>query len=214
MDKLVNGSNALPQRYIQLTRDQASNFKEEQLVQPDPNDIGGRSRRQLKVYYNILNILGDRMRKHSSATIRLTGSSDAGAATGKEFAESVKNYLVNVFGVDGNRITTVGRNKPEIPSTLPGATRELELTRPEDRRIEVSSDSPEMLEPVQIISLQEEPLDSDVLFNVPGAEQNLSSWSLEVTDETGAAKQYGPFTTSQERIAGRTILGSQNEGRY
>lgn len=208
------GSNALPQRYIQLTRDQASNFKEEQLVQPDPNDIGGRSRRQLKVYYNILNILGDRMRKHSSATIRLTGSSDAGAATGKEFAESVKNYLVNVFGVDGNRITTVGRDKPEIPSTLPGATRELELTRPEDRRIEVSSDSPEMLEPVQIISLQEEPLDSDVLFNVPGAEQNLSSWSLEVTDETGAAKQYGPFTTSQERIAGRTILGSQNEGRY
>ncbi len=208
------GSPAVPQRYIQLTRDQASRFREDQLVQPDPNDVGGRSRRQLKVYDNILNILGDRMRRLPSATISLSGSSDQGAAAGKGYAESVKNYLVSVFGIDAGRITTIGRDKPEIPSTLPGATRELELTRPEDRRVEVSSTTPEMLDPVQIISLQEEPLDSDVLFNVPGAQENLSSWSIEVSDETGAVKQYGPFTADQERVPGKTILGNASEGRY
>ena len=208
------GTTVVPQRYAQLTKDQATNFKEEQLLQPDPNDLGGRSRRQLTVYHNILNILGDRMRRYPSSAIRLTGSSDRGAAAGKDCAESVKSYLINIFGIDGNRITTTGREKPEIPSTIPGATRELELVKPEDRRVEIASETPEILEPVQIISLQEEPLDSDVLFSVPGAGQNLTSWSVEVSDESGTIKHYGPFTTDQERVPGKTILGSQNEGRY
>lgn len=208
------GTVAVPQRYVQLARERATNFKEEQLLQPDPNDVGGRSRRQLTVYHNILNILGDRLRRYSSATIRLIGSSDQGTTQGKDYAESVKRYLVDVFGIDGGRITATGRDKPEIPSTLPGASRELEFVRPEDRRVEVTSASPEMLEPVQIISLQEEPLDSDVLFSVPGAEQNLSSWSVEITDQAGTVKRYGPFTTDQERISGKTILGDQMEGTY
>jgi outer membrane protein OmpA-like peptidoglycan-associated protein len=208
------GSATVPQRYVQLTKEQAANFKEEQLLQPDPNDVGGRSRRQLTVYHNILNILGDRLRRYPSAAIHLIGSSDQGATQGKDCAESVKRYLVEVFGIDGNRITTKGREKPEVPSTLPGASRELELVRPEDHRVEVTSSSDEMLEPVQIISLQEEPLDSDVLFSVPGAGQNLSSWSVEVTDEAGTVKRYGPFTADQERVSGKTILGDQTEGRY
>ncbi len=208
------GSSEIPSRFTQLTSDKARDFREEQLVQPDPNDVGGRSRRQLTVYHNILNILGDRMRRYPSATLHLTGSSDQGAPAGRQYAESVKRYLVDVFGIDAGRITTEGRVKPPVPSTLPGATRELELTQPEDRRVEVTSETAEILDPVQIISLQEEPLDSDVLFSVPDAEQNLSSWSVEVTPESGPMKHYGPFTTDQERISGKTILGDQTEGTY
>ncbi len=208
------GSAAIPSRYVQLSADRATSFREEELLQPQPNDLGGRSRRQLTVYHNILNILGDRMRRYPSATIRLSGSSDEGAATGKQFAEAVKNYLVDRFGVSASRIVTEGRDRPSIPSVLPGASRELEYVKPEDRRVEITSGTAEMLDPVQIISLQEDPLDSDVLFTVPGAAQNFASWSVEVTDENGAMKRYGPFTSDEERISGKTILGERMQGRY
>ncbi len=208
------GSTAIPPRYTQLTADRAASFREEELLQPQPSDLGGRSRRQLTVYYNILNIIGDRLRRIPSATIRLIGSSDQGASAGRQFADAVKTYLVDKFGIDGGRITTEGREKPPIPSVVPGATRELDLVRPEDRRVEITSTTPEMLQPVQIISLQEDPLDSDVLLTVSGAEQNLSSYSIEVTDENGAVKRFGPFTAEEERISGKSILGDRSQGHY
>lgn len=208
------GSNAIPQRYVKLAREEAVRFREEQLVQPEPKDLSGRSRRQLTVYHNILNILGDRMRRHPSATVKLIGSSEQGPANGRELAEAVKRYLGDAFGIEEQRILTEGRSKPEIPSMQPGATRELELVRPEDRRVDITSAEPQLLEPVQIISLQEDPLDSDVLLAVTGAEDLLASWSVAATDENGTTKRYGPFTSSEERISGKTILGDRMQGRY
>ncbi len=208
------GSSNIPSRYIMLTGDEARKFKEDQLLEPQPKDVTGRSRRQLTVYHNLLNVVGDRMRRSADASIRLIGSSDNGAAEGKQFAETIKRYLVDVFGIDGGRIVTEGRDKPLIPSVVPGAARELDLLRPEDRRVEITSNSPEILDPVQIISLQEDPLDSDVLFTAGGASDILSSWSIETTDENGKTKRFGPFTSEQERVSGRTILGDQQQGRY
>ncbi len=208
------GSTAVPSRYVQLTHDQASSFKEEQLVQPEPKDLTGRSRRQLTVYHNILNILGDRMRDHANASVTLSGASDKGAATGKMYAEEVKRYLVDVFGIDGGRITTAGRDKPEVPSVASGATRELDLVRPEDRRVDITSTTAGLLEPVQIVSLQEDPLDSDVLVNVTNGDEKLASWSVEAIDENGSVNRYGPFTGDQGRIGGRQIMGTRFKGKY
>ncbi len=208
------GSSSIPARYKTLSKEEASSFREEQLVQPEPKDLTGRSQRQLTVYHNVLNILGDRLRRHPSATLKLTGSSDQGGANGRELAESVKRYLVEEFGIEEGRITAEGRAKPEIPSRQPGATRELELVRPEDRRVDITSRDLELLEPVQIISLQEDPLDSDVLFSVGGAENALASWSIVATDENGNVKRFGPFTSSEERISGRSILGDKLQGKY
>ena len=157
------GSNAIPKRYVMLNSTQASDFKEEQLIQPEPKDLSGRSRRQIKVYYQILNVFGDRMRRYPQTRITLSGSSENGSVEGKTLAEAIKQYLVTVFGIDGSRIMTEGKDKPSIPSFLPGGTRELDLVQPEDRRVEISSSSPELLEPVKIVSLQEDPLDTDVL---------------------------------------------------
>ncbi len=205
---------SIPSRYVTLTRAEAAAFKEEQLLQPQPKDLTGRSRRQMTVYYNILNILGDRMRRSPSATITLLGSSDQGPAEGRKRAESVKQYLVDIFGIESSRIITQGAAKPPIPSAQPGGTRDLELVVPEDQRVEISSSTLALLEPVQIISLQEEPLDSDVLFSVQGAEGTLASWSVTVTDETGVSKRYGPFVADVERVPGKTILGDRMKGRY
>jgi outer membrane protein OmpA-like peptidoglycan-associated protein len=219
------GSAEIPNRYVALTKDQAASFKEEQLQEVQPKNMTGRSLRQMTVYYNILNILGDRLKRSPGTAIFLSGASDKGPEHGKARAEAIKQYLVDVFGIDGSRITTEGRDKPRIPSEQPGGTKELDLLRAGDSRVDIESESPEMmiqvggashymLKPVQIVAVLEDPLDSHVLFNVVGAKEVLASWSLEITDDQGKAQRFGPFTRDLESISGNAILGNRSQGDY
>jgi outer membrane protein OmpA-like peptidoglycan-associated protein len=165
------------------------------------------------------------MKRSPGTAISLSGASEKGPELGKARAETIKRYLVDVFGIEGSRITTEGRDKPRIPSEVPSATKELALVRAEDRRVDIESNSPEMmiqvgggphymLKPVQIVAVVEDPLDSQVLFNVVGAKEVLASWSLEITDERGKVQRYGPFTRDHESISGNTILGDRSQGDY
>ncbi len=207
-------STKIPSRYVQLLEGQANSFKSESLIEPQPTDLTGRSGRQLTVYYNTLNIFADRLRNNHDATIQLNGSSDRGAAQGKAYAESIKDYFVNIFGINPKRIITTGSERPSIPTSQPGGTRELDLVKPEDRRVEITSNSLDILAPIEIISFQEDPIDSYIIFTASGAEDVLASWMVEVTDQKGITKNYGPFTSEQERISGKEILGAINEGLY
>lgn len=139
------GSTEIPNRYVLLNKDQVKDFKEDQVAVKTPKDLSGRSKREMKVYYNSLNILGDRMGKNPSSTITLVGSSEKGKEDGKVMAESVKTYLVDVFAINASRIAIEGRNKPKIPSEKPGGKLELDLLREEDRRVSIESSSPALL---------------------------------------------------------------------
>ncbi len=216
------GSAEIPNRYVMLSQAQASGFKEDQLQNAQVENMTGRSARQLNVYHNILNIMGDRLRSNPGASISLGGASSKGPQEGKAFAEAIKLYLVNIFGINGSRISTVGRTKPLIPSEQPGGTKELVLLRAEDRRVDIESSSPEllmevgggMMKPVQINAVQMDPLDSHIIFNVDGAKDLLKTWSLDIADEQGTIKHYGPFTGDQESLPGKTVLGDRPEGNY
>lgn len=211
----VEGSKEIPKRYVTLNNKQAANFKSEQLVKSEPKDQIGRSKRQMTVYYNILNILGDRMRENPKATITLIGSSAGdGADMGKTYAESVKHYLVDAFGIGASRITTEGRDKPINPSEQPGGEFYLALLRAGDRRVDIIS-TPDMLTPVQIEATQVDPMDSRIVINVNSkTDVALKSWTLEVQDDKGLIKTYGPYTNEKQSISGNTILGEREEGTY
>jgi outer membrane protein OmpA-like peptidoglycan-associated protein len=140
-------------------------------------------------------------------------------------AESVKRYLVGVFGIDTSRINTEGRVKPRIPSEEPGGTLDLKLLRESDRRVSIWSTSPALLmefqsgpdaplKPVVIVASQEAPLDSYVSFNVEGAKEAFSSWSLEIRDEKGTVQNFGPYTQEKVSIPGKSILGTRPQGDY
>ena len=70
------------------------------------------------------------------------------------------------------------------------------------------------LKPVEIIAVQEAPLDSYVSFNVEGAKEAFSSWSLEIRDEKGTVQNFGPYTQEKVSIPGKSILGARPEGDY
>jgi outer membrane protein OmpA-like peptidoglycan-associated protein len=217
-----DASTEVPNRYIALTKSQASSFKEEQLQNEQSENMTGRSARQLNVYHNMLNILGDRMRSNPGTSISLTGASAKGPQDAKALAESVKRYLVTAFGINGSRIVVEARTKPLVPSEQTGGTKDLVLLRAEDRRVDIKSTSPEltmevgggMMKPVKILALQVDPLDSHVVLNVDSAKQKLKSWSVNVTDAKGTVQHYGPFSRNQESVPGTTILGSNTEGDY
>lgn len=70
------------------------------------------------------------------------------------------------------------------------------------------------LKPVEIVAVQEAPLDSYVSFHVDGVKAAFNSWSLEIMDDKGKVQYFGPYTQEKVSIAGKTILGARPEGLY
>ena len=220
-----NESTKISDRYVLLKKSEVKNFDETQLEVYQPKTLSGRSKRQMVVYYNILNIVGNRMQKNPSTTITLVGSSANNPEDGKLMAESIKKYLVDVFEIDGARITTVGRDKPKIPSEKPGATQENKLLVEGDRRVSIESTSPAMLmefqsgpeaplKPVALVTVQEAPLDSYVTFDVGGGKEEYTTWSIAITDDKGVVQNFGPYTKEKISIPGKSILGKHPQGNY
>jgi len=219
------GSTEIPNRYILLNKNQVKDFKEDQLEVFEPKNLSGRSARGLVVYYNILNILGDRMNKNPSTSINLVGSSEKGPEDGRAMAESIRKYLSSIFEINTSRISIEGRDKPKIASEKAGGLRELELLREGDRRVSIESSSPTLLmefqsgpnaplKPVEFNAVQVAPLDSYVTFEVEGAQEAFSSWSLEIKDEKGSVQYLGPYMQERVSIPGKTILGTRSKGEY
>lgn len=218
-------SNKIPSRYKLLRKEDVKDFNEDQIgITPSVNP-SGRSARQMTVYYNVINILGSRMVKNPSANVTLVGSSEKGSDDGVAMAESIKTYLVSVFDINAKRITTKGQLKPAIPSEQPGATKELVLLREGDHRVSIESNSPELLmefqagpdaplKPLELVTVQEAPIDSYITVDAAGAGQAYSSWSLETTDPDGKVKVFGPYTQEKVSIPGKSIMGTRSEGDY
>jgi len=216
------GATTIPARYVLLTNGQAAAFKEDQLQNEQSASGTGRSAGQLNVYHNVLNILGDRMRENPGATISLDGSSAQGPKDGSELAASVKQYLVNVFGIDGARIAIKGSFKANPSSEHIGGTKDLALLRSEDRRVDIETASAEllvevgggMMKPVHIITTMENPLDFEVVFKIDSAKGQVKSWAIDATNDQGAVRHFGPFTGGQQGVPAADILGSSPSGNY
>ena len=219
------GSTEIADRYVLLRKDQVKDFKEDQLEVFTPKKLSGRSKREMIVYYNVLNILGDRMGKNPASAITLVGSSEKGPEDGKAMSESVKTYLVDVFGINASRINIEGRSKPKLPSEQVGGKLELVLLREGDRRVSIESTSPALLmefqsgpdaplRPVEFDAVQEAPLDSYVVFNVAGAKDAFTTWTLEITDEKGKTQYFGPYVQDNVSIPGKSILGTRPQGDF
>lgn len=219
------GSTEIPSRYVLLNKDQVKDFKEDQVqFSTSKNSTGGRSERQMVVYYNVINILGDRMQKNPSSTIKLVGSSEKGSDDGRAMAQSVKDYLTTVFSIESSRITVEGRTKPVVASEQPGGTQELLLLREGDQRVTIESNSPELLmefqsgdaplKPIEIYTTSQNANPDDITFNVAGSKEVFSTWFLELKDENGKVKKFGPYTEDKVIISRKLILQNQKQGNF
>lgn len=213
------GSTSIPGRYHTIDANEAETFKEEQIGPFKSINPNERSTRQMTVYYNILNILGDRMGKNPSSTITLVGSSEVSEQDAVQMAESVKSYLVDTFGIGDSRINIEGQMAVE---ELQPSKMDVELRREEMRRVSIESSSPELLaeyetkpENFESLTQGEAPEDSYLTFSVDGETESLASWSLEVKDdETGEVHTFGPYERNSVSIPGEELLGERPEGSF
>lgn len=212
------GSSEIPSRYRRIDRSMASAFREDQLT--NQNSVTGgtpaaerRERRQMQVYYEALNIIGDRMRNHPSVDIQLVGAANGDAKMGREMAESIKRYLVNTFGIDAARIATNGEAMPPNRSGSGGARGEdASLVADENWRVVVTGPT-EILKPVKLMSVQEEPLGNDIVFTLP-SDTAFASWSVVLVGDEGGTQTFGPFTGAVGRVPAKPLLGDSREAAY
>jgi outer membrane protein OmpA-like peptidoglycan-associated protein len=105
-----DNSSTLPSRYKQLDEKGIERFREEKVNNPN----------RLSTYYQILNIIGKRMRQNPDATVTLIGcNADIGAEKGnlalsKQRAEAVKEYIVSKWNVPESQFKIETRNLPLI----------------------------------------------------------------------------------------------------
>ncbi len=213
-----SASTDLPARYRRP--ESAEAFHEDQLVKPTVETGGAdamqmRSRRQMEVYYNVINVFGDRLRRNPSATVKLTGSANGNVAAGKQMADNVKDYLVTTFGIDAKRITTQGTAMPTHKSGS-GASRgeDRRLVDAENYRVEIEGSPADLMQPVTINSVQEEPIDNDIVVSIPERD-DIAFWNVEVTDRDGAKQTFGPYRgTTMARIDSKSLLGGRRDARF
>jgi len=105
----------------------------------------------LDIHSDLLNIIGKRMTNNPNAEINIIGTNNntgiekQNIALSEQRANSVKEYLVNNWGIDASRISTDSRNLPAIPgnSDMPDG-------KVENQRAEIESDDYEILKPVYL----------------------------------------------------------------
>jgi outer membrane protein OmpA-like peptidoglycan-associated protein len=68
--------------------------------------------------------------------------------------------------------------------------------------------------PSENAALQEAPIESYVVFDVKGANEAFSVWSIQVVDESGKTQTFGPYTQESVSLSGKSILGTRTEGDY
>jgi outer membrane protein OmpA-like peptidoglycan-associated protein len=169
------GSAVLPDRYVRLSPLALQQFDESAIE-------GG----ALDFYYNVLNVIGSRMRAMPDVRLTVAGYlNDSGVerknpTLAADRAEAVRDYLRTVWSIDEARIDTEAGRLPPLPSSSRDT-----LGLAENRRVEFRTDSWELLRPVTFVRRLASVTPEDVLFSpAVDAEEGLADWVL-TTEQQG-----------------------------
>ncbi len=146
----------------------------------------------LRIYENLLNIVGKRLKLYPKETIVITGCN---SNVNEEFnnielsrkrAESVRDYLVNVWGIEPKRILIKVRNLPEKMSNpnIPEGTEE-------NQRVEIFSKDWKILQPVRLSQIQRtsNPPIIELLPEV-FSDSPLKGWNLAIQQGNLSIREY------------------------
>lgn len=146
----------------------------------------------LKIYDDLLNILGYRMSKMPETSITITGcNKNLGVEKNNrklsgERAEAVKNYLTSVWGVAPERIKTASRNLPAKP-----ANNRSEDGRTENMRAEIFTDNIELVKPIHLVSVQRTASHDKVeILPTVTADAGVKNWEIRVKHEDKTIKDF------------------------
>jgi len=208
------GNNQIPSRYTLLSKTEAQNFTESDLSNFTEGVMTVQEtniNRLMTSYYNVLNIYADRMRRDRTVLLTLKGC-DPREENGQAYANQVKNYLVENYGIDPNRIDILVE-----PPTKPSGSAQTDpafagLIDDENRRVGFLFSSERMYKPLPYTIRDESSIENDMIFSISDRVP-FRSWSMAITGENGTM-QYGPFLTTSERITPVPLMSGLQTGSF
>jgi outer membrane protein OmpA-like peptidoglycan-associated protein len=210
------GEQNLAPRYSILSKGEADNFDKEAVLDlTDNKELAGQTatNKKLAVYHEIMNIYAQELKDDDDLTVELIGSAPK-ANDGDALANTVRDYLVNIHGIDASRITTKGQKMPRIPSGSSATpVNDRPLADVENRRVEFVFNKPEVYKMLDIKMIDEYPIDNDILVTL-NTNVKFSSWNINIMDEDGKKYTYGPYFGQTERISPYEIMQGKEEGEY
>ena len=141
-------------------------------------------------YKNVLNIVGRKMTEVPEVQIRIVGcNSDSGVEKdnlelSKARAESVKNYLSSVWGIDNSRMAVEARNLPVQP-----APANMLGSRAENQRVDIIYDSGDMqaMAANQFIAESSNLSEIKIVSQIE-AEYGMADWELNIQGDQQTIK--------------------------
>jgi outer membrane protein OmpA-like peptidoglycan-associated protein len=173
-----NGSSDIPKRYKKITKKQTKEFKLDAINNTNT----------LEIYTSILNILGYRMNQYPKAKIIINGCNSNkeieynNLSLSRKRAEIIKDYLINVWNIENNRININVQNLPDNPTAYFSDSMLDQIDgEEENRRVEITSDTYEITEPLNIIDTKST-ISPDSLIYQSDIESNnsINKWEIDV----------------------------------
>ncbi|MCX6154792.1 MAG: OmpA family protein [Candidatus Kapabacteria bacterium] len=169
-------SSEIPQRYHSISKEKIKSFSEDELFNSGTLDI----------YYNLLNIVGLRMRNNPKVKITLTGIQLAiGAEQGlkdlaRQRAESVRNYLTQKWEISEDRIKVNTSLIPENESSNYQNPDKLA----EIRHVEIKSANWDIVKPVTSVNKYHKFTAKKIRF-YPETQSEIGTKSWEIQTNQG-----------------------------
>ena len=183
-------SAAIPPRYARLTTEATAQFTTEKLHISTALTAGEHP------YYHLLNIVGQRMKRFPEAKLNILGGIDGASGerdnlrVARQRALAVAAYLRTVWGVDSARLV-LGEARLTAKS---GRIFNEQDRQAENRRVELSSDTVALLEPIQLFDTVQRNAPVRVRFmpTAKGTSETaaaISSWNLTIRQEDRTIKE-------------------------
>jgi len=141
----------------------------------------------LSIYYSLLNIIGDRLKKAKDSKIQVIGMTD-----GKELpelsqrlelatkrAENVKKYLVNSFNLSPHQIEISAKDVPEMLTSISHKE-----GNEENRRVEITTENYEILKPLIHSRFNENELINKEIVVLLQNQDKFIDWKLELVSNS------------------------------
>ena len=169
----AQGSAELADRYLEIEQSATDTFSISLLTGPT-----------LEVYYDVLNVIGLRLRRLDQAVLTVTGyrnSQETDTSLGLRRAEEVREYLIDVWGIGPERIEVRGEGLPPNPAIERGPAG-LE----ENAMVRLEANNPNVTIPIIRRYVQRIATPPSVLFYPKAiSEAGILRWSIEVDGGEG-----------------------------
>ncbi|MCX6150299.1 MAG: OmpA family protein [Ignavibacteriales bacterium] len=208
------GNKEIPLRYIMLSKAAAQDFKESDLGNFIVGDLTVKETNINQVmiaYYDVINVYADRMRKNPNELLTLRGS-DPVEKDGETYANNVKSYLVNNFGIDAKRIKTIVEPPRKPSGSISTDSTFIALLDDENRRVVFIFSNQDMLRPISYTIRDESLMDNDMVFSI-SKDVKFKSWDISITGENNTMN-FGPFKNNKQRINPAPLMRGLAEGKF